>query len=190
MGWVMTRGRTGMTIVEVVVVIVILAIATGVIAPRLMTVGRDSALPAAERTRDLLSQAARRERFGNQQLMLAHDATRMTLSLRVRDQDENAAGEGAWRTDVLSAPVDVSRVVMEKVEAGTAVLPTGDWTLPLSGGEGRPAISITLLDGRTGARYVVELGGQAISAAVRKPEEATTDRSIDLDSRGLREDPW
>ena len=97
--------RRAFTMVELIVVVVILAIAAVAIVPKFSGTARQDADNSVERVAELLRMFAFRESLGSQQVALWRDPADGRIHLLVKDGMGDAEGTPDWRADRFAAPV-------------------------------------------------------------------------------------
>lgn len=194
-GW-----RRGFTFVELVIVIVILAIVTGMVVPRLFSWKSRQGELSVYAVAELLSAAAKRDTYSTQRAAVDFDATagRMKLmALRISNAGSFDPGGEEWIDDPLAPVASLEGVKVVSGLAGIADLDTKKFRVefPGAGGaEGRPGIALMLADD-AGQKWIVRLTSSATRAEVlpgtnvRALQTADPD-VIDLDASGRRDEPW
>lgn len=188
-----SRVARGFTLIELIVVVVLVAVVSGLIAPRVLDVGRRRTDEAARSVRNLLSIAAHRDAIGQQRLAIEHsdDPAALTLmSLRV------PAGEAdlRWAPDALVAPAPLDGLRVASVSLGGAALQSRGFRIEFPRHEPRQNIEIVLEEDpppRAGAprRFVVSLLAGSTQATL-DAEAARVPASIDLDGAGRGTSTW
>ncbi len=185
------------TLIEIIIAVIVLAILSATIVPRIQrAVGAEHEV-AVERVQDLLAMYAFRDATSSQQIALWQDPETGWLLLRVADRDPNATSEDGdaskfeWIDDPSTQPVALPRG-MELVDLmvdGSDVLGT-DWLIPTVPGGGRPSIEMHLVSGsvdtllRLDSNSVVPIRLDANSPPI------TVRESEDLDAYGTRGEKW
>jgi prepilin-type N-terminal cleavage/methylation domain-containing protein len=193
-----SRGRAvGFTIVELIVVIVILAVAAGLVAPRLMNLGGRQARADAQAVAEVLAIAARREDQTSQPVAVEFDAERNELRMMVFAPSEGTGGVPQWRTDRLAPAAVLRSTLIERAVSEGNELTGVRWRIELSQSSRRPAISVTLRDETHGDRWRVQLpaGSTQVIVTPASANDAMgamggVDGSIDLDRAGRGQDAW
>lgn len=200
--------------IEIIVVMVILAIAAGLIAPRFFGNDQRRAQADAESLRGLLTAAAELHADLGSRGVFAVDydpqARRVSLLRRTA-----AAKKGEWdfEPDRLLAPVDLERLaVAQMVLDGRVqtIKPEKGWRIEFDPSRPRPAVSLLLSMSAAGpstpsstvARdaqvWQIDLLGEQPSAALRERPAGTStadamlgaSESVDLDTAGAGDTPW
>ncbi|CAG1003630.1 hypothetical protein PHYC_03080 [Phycisphaerales bacterium] len=179
------------TIVEVIVVVVILGILVGAMAPRLAALTGREAQAAAGRVANLLSAAATRDLLTHQRIAVEFDGEASRLRLLVLSED----GE-MWKEDPLTPAVNLGEVKVTRATMESAMLDAMNWRVEFPQDQPRPALLLVLSGGRGGDTYRVEIASRASRAVVRAGENpsarevAELDGVVDLDARGMGEQAW
>lgn len=181
------------TMVELIVVVVILGIIAGVIAPRLAAGRRDGA-EAAERTRRVVSALGRRDLLTTMAIALEGDEAAVRLLVPAGDE-RNARDDEGWREDPLVPAAELAPLRIVSITANGTPLDARQWRIIADPGFPRPHIVAILADDRAGGAWRIELAPQAIeaSAARTSPEDRGAPRAdalVDLDASGGRDAPW
>jgi prepilin-type N-terminal cleavage/methylation domain-containing protein len=188
-------GVPAFTLVEMIVVIVILGILAGVMAPAVLRSSERLAEGEARAAQRLLTIAAERDALSSGPLAIEYSDRDAELRLLVRRGDSTE-----WRPDGLVLPVVFSNAKLAQCRADGRALPQSQWRIELSQVQARPAILLNIEarsrpSGRSNAAaraWQVWLAPDA-PAATRSSGSATlpaADRSIDLDANGKGEKAW
>ncbi|NUQ67753.1 MAG: type II secretion system protein [Phycisphaerales bacterium] len=157
--------RRAFSMIEVLVVILILAILAGVMAPRLATFTALRVEPTARRAGDVLSIAGRRDRLSSQRVAVdyADGVLRMLVLLPATD------GRGSeWREDPLAPPVDLGPVMLVSARLDGVELDTDQWRVELAAAGRRPSLTLLLSGPGEHDPWTVELAPEGASAEVRR----------------------
>ncbi len=188
------RSAGGFTIIELIVVIIILAVVAGLVAPRLMNLGGRQARADAQAVAEVLAIAARREDQTNQPVAIEFDADRNELRMLVFAPTQGSGGVAEWRTDRLAPAAVLRSTLIERAVSDGNDLSGTRWRIELTQTSRRPAISVTLRDETHGDRWRVQLpaGSTQVIVAPAGTNDAAgfADGSIDLDRAGRGQDAW
>lgn len=184
--------RSGFTLIELVVVLIMLTVVVGLAAPRMMQTQRRELDVTVERIADLLSIAAYRDAIGGRNVAIRFDEESRTLHLMVRE-----LGEGEWREDPMTPGVPLGNLHIEELTIGYAA-PAGPdreaWQVAFPAAEPRPAIVMMLQpDARNESlAWTIRLPAYATSAHVQRPGDPVPVGldPIDLDRAGLEDVAW
>jgi type II secretory pathway pseudopilin PulG len=181
---------SGFSVIEVIVVVVLLTVIAGVMAPRLSAFMGRQVRADAQAAGDLLSVAARRDVLTSQQIAVEFDAK--TSRLRLMTLRIDADGGGEWVEDSLAPPVRFNEAVLEAMSVdGVAMDPTA-WRVEFPQGSRRPSLDLKLAAPKGSERWRVALPTGAAQAIVRSGEDpiAVVDGTIDLDDAGQGTSTW
>jgi len=182
------------TLVEAIVVIVILTVLAGAIAPRLVSMSSRRARNNVNAIADLLGSAASRQELTSGRLAVSYDGeTRVltVLSLKATSGDSLHAGSTMWVQDVAISPVHVEDVEDKSVTFDFIPQDSKRWRMELQRARQRPALAIELTEPETGDLWHVILGAGAMRATVVAPGEALPqDMEVDLDRTRGSGDVW
>jgi prepilin-type N-terminal cleavage/methylation domain-containing protein len=188
------RARRGFTLIELVVVVLLLAIVTGLIAPRLLDLSRRRADETARSVRNLLSIAAYRDAVGQQRISLEYSQTDRTLALlTLRAPPEG--GAAAWLPDALIPPVALEGVSIRSAMLDGAALDPASWRVEFPRHQPRGSVELVLQSdaGVAGAGspslFVVSLLPSASEATLDAGAGAVP-VPIDLDASGMGTSTW
>lgn len=187
------------SLIELIVVIVLLTIVAGAIAPRLIASSGRQAEASVRSAAALLSTAAHRDAVGggDDSLAIVHDERAGTLSLETLRR-EKGSNKAEWKRDRFTRPVELNPARIRTALADGRELPRGDWRIEFGPGEQRPTIELIVEAeaGRDRRAWYLELLPydtaaklSAMSSSAAIPASASL-RSIDLDAEGKGESPW
>jgi hypothetical protein len=184
--------------IEVVVVILILAVVTGAIVPRLLRSTRRQTEQDAAAVRSLLSAVGARTALTSQRIAIELDEEARELRVLVRKVDGDAADFDAaetWASDPLIPGAPLTDI--ELVAASVAGVPVEarnfrvefDPSLP------RPAVSLLVAERSATSAWRIDLPAAAMRAFVYQTPRATVleplqGAQVDLDAAGFGDSPW
>lgn len=201
--------RAAFTLIELIVVIVILAVLAGAIAPSLLRSAERQVELEAQAAQRLLSIAAERDALSTEPLAIEYDDAAGELRLLVRRTDSTslagASGGADWRPDPLALTVVFANAKLGRALADGRPLPRQRWRVAFSQVETRPALALEIEPKsarQSSGRNNAPAGGWQVllppdaSAASRvgsggsRGPALASDRSIDLDLAGKGQKPW
>lgn len=189
------RRAKGFTLIELMVVLVILGIVAGVIAPRLLSGASRSAEADVRKAAELISAAGRRDTLTSQQLAIDFDGTTFRLMvLHLPSAADAARGLPAeWIRDSLNMPVEIKDAKLVSVSADGAELDPRRFRVEFLQSGVRPAVLMVFsqLDDRSS--WTVSLPTGAFRARIISGEDrlaALDQTTVDLDLAGRAEEPW
>lgn len=203
-GWARTTATTGgaprgFTLFEAVVVIVLLAVLTGVIVPRLASPSARRASVEVDRVVQLLSSAASREQLTMQRVGInaAGDDRgdrefHTVLSVVRYTPDARLTGGGAWSADPLLPTAGLEVLSIVSVTSDGASLDPSRFRVEFRAAEPRPELVIVLEDpaSEPRRRWTIVLSPGATRARVVEGSAGQGDTdTLDLD-RGAGGTPW
>lgn len=196
--------RRGLTVVEVLVVCIIIALLAGLVVPRLGNMGARRAEVEAKGLAALLSAAAQRDAMSSQAYAVGFEPGTSTVTLLAFREAEDPTQQGSWAP----APWQTALVLSEAEIRGVAVdgqpigAPTSDghvgaWRAEFFPSQPRPRISVLLTARSAPDQYAwqVDLGSTQAMAALKPLASAAAwapgdPEVVDLDALGMREEPW
>jgi prepilin-type N-terminal cleavage/methylation domain-containing protein len=187
----------GFTLVELIVVLVLMAVITGVIAPRLVSGASRSAEADVRRAAEILSAAGRRDTLTSQQIAIDFDSQSSQLKLLVlRMPSAIDAARGAapeWIDDPMTMHVELKDVKLLSAAADGAALDPGKFRIEFRQSGVRPSVLLTFGQSEDRPAWTVSLPPGAFRAKVTAGEDRFADveqTAIDLDRSGKAEEPW
>jgi prepilin-type N-terminal cleavage/methylation domain-containing protein len=180
------------TMIELIVVVVILAIAAVMVVPRFSGTARQDADNGIERVAELVRLFAYREAMGSQQVALWRDGTDGRIHLLVKDRDPAAEGEAPdWRPDRFAAPVTLpDGVEVAEVRVDDARVDPLEWLVASVPGGDRPKVEIRLVGHGLDSTVSLPTGSpSAVRVDVDKPLPFAR-FPIDLERQGRGDEPW
>jgi len=181
------RPRSGFTLIELIVAVVIIGVLSGVVIPRVMQRSTSAESRETERVAQLLSAMANRESLSSQQVQLTWDADASRLEVLTPSAE---AADNTMRADRLIPGVTLELLSMTEATAGSQELRGEEWVFQTSPGLPRPLLTL-LLEARSGRSWTIMLEPQGTVARVfagDEPKEVL--QSIDLDEEGMRDQAW
>ncbi|MEO1131056.1 MAG: prepilin-type N-terminal cleavage/methylation domain-containing protein, partial [Planctomycetota bacterium] len=138
--------RSAFTLIELIVVVVLLGVLAGLVAPRLLTTERRRAEATVTDLTSMLSVVARRDALGNSRMALEYDAERGTVKLDTLRVEGERFGtrQTAWRPDPLTPRVELEGI--EITETRVDGYSTGEkwWRIEFAPGVPRPLIELVV----------------------------------------------
>ncbi len=205
-----TRAAHAFTLIELIVVIVILAVMSGLVVPRFISNDRRRAEAEVRALAGMLSLVAQRDALGNHQMAMSYEAISSSVRLDTRrrigptDRRSGAnADEGQWHPDPLLSEVKLS--ACELIETRFDGRPADDrsWRIEFApGGSGVPRPLIELVVAQRGSKrearpaWLIELIPSAPESSVITADPRTgaavgrAQASIDLDRLGRSDVAW
>lgn len=186
-------GRPAFTLIELITVVVILAVLSSLVVPRVINWDERRAESGVQQVADVLSGAARRHLFSTQRLAIDFaDGRLRVLTLRLRDPGSFSTNDQTWLEDPLTPGIQLTDLELIEASADGRALPAGRFRVELPAAEPRPEIVLRLAmaSGRNRREWIVHLPPTADRAAVTTDDDAVFDARLDLDRAGLRDEPW
>ncbi|GMV25631.1 MAG: hypothetical protein AMXMBFR58_16620 [Phycisphaerae bacterium] len=188
-------GVRAFTLVELIVVLVILAIMAGVIAPRLASGASRAAESEVHKAAELISAAGRRDTLTSQQLAIDHDGQSLRLmKLQMPSAADAARGvPPEWVVDPLALPVEFENARIVSASADGAELNPERFHIEFRQAGQRPSVVIVLAQATGTSSWTVSLTPGAFRARITSGEDRFADMditSVDLDLAGKAEEPW
>lgn len=189
------------TLLEMLVVLMILAIAAGVAIPRLSDADARRARSTVDRIAALLSVVAQRQALAAEPILIEHNAEENTLRFLVQRQagwDTTIAKnpEDRWRTDPLVPAVKLGDLAITAATFDGYRFDDQTFRYAFAPSSTRPTILLQTArldrERQPIESWTIQLRPQAASPVVTGPGfPATTDFApIDLDAQGLSEVAW
>jgi prepilin-type N-terminal cleavage/methylation domain-containing protein len=190
-----TRHARAFTLIELVVVLIILGVVSGIIAPRLLSGSSRAAEADVRKVAELVSAAGRRDTMTSQQIAIDYDGTEFSLLvLRMPTAADAARGiPPTWVRDQLSMPVQLQDAVLSSVSIDGAELDPSRFRIEFLQRGQRPSVVMLFGQTRGPATWTVSLSTGSFRANVFGGEDrdaAMDVTSIDLDLAGKGEEPW
>lgn len=180
--------RAGFSLMEAMVVVMILAIMSMVVVPRLNAMVQRPARQSAILVGDFLTSVAQRDALSSQPMAIEFNASQRRLSLLVP-----ASTPGQWRQDTVIQPIDLGEAFLEDATADGAMLDPEQFRVEFRVGEARPLIEMAISDDRARGGegpYHVRLTPDSPRAVVEGVSARDDSDREDLDAEGKGEQPW
>lgn len=179
---------------EVIVVIVILAIAAGIVLPRALSDPGRSVKARAEGVAELLSALARRDAMLSQPLALVRDGEAGVLRGEVLRR-ATGSKQARWERDLLLPEAELIGAQLVSVRADGAELDLEGLRIEMDQYQPRRALILVLVDESGQNPWSVELPASALQATVRSGDarRSSIDASAeveDLDATGREKTAW
>ena len=174
--------RRAFSMIEVLVVILILAVMAGAIAPRLVSFTALRVAPTARQVGDVLSVAGRRDRLTSQRVAIDYaDHTLRMLILRPA-----ADGVGSeWADDPLAQTVNLGPVELVSARLDGAELDADQWRVELATTGRRPLLTLLLAAPDGHDPWTVELAPESAAAEIRRgwSTDALAGKAVELEEQ-------
>jgi type II secretory pathway pseudopilin PulG len=196
--------RRGLTIVEVIVVCIIIALLAGLVVPRLGNLSARRAEVEARGLTALLSAAAQRDAMSSQAYAVAFDPGSSTVTLLAYREADDPAQQGGWtpapwQPALMLAEAEIRGIAVDGQPIGTPS--TGSsvsaWRAEFRPSQPRPRVSVLLTARAAPDQYAwqVDLGSTQAMAVLKPLASAAAwapgdPELVDLDAQGMREEPW
>lgn len=182
----------GFTIIELLVVMVVLAIAAVAVVPRFMSTARQEADIAVDRVAEIMRLFAYRESMSSQQVGIWRDPATGRIQLLVMDinpSEPDAAPD--WRPDRFAAPVVLpDEVSVVDVRVNDQPRRTDEFMIASVPGAQRPKIEMHLVGSGVDATLILPPGSPSVVRADADREAPLVRGPIDLDRAGRDQEPW
>ena len=181
--------RRAFTLLEIIIVIIMIAIMSSIILPRLSGTRNREFTLTVERVADVVLMYAHRNATSNQPAALQYNSELKEFSLLTKIEEE---GERYWDFDALANPIRLPSWIDQdalSIYVDGDLTDTSQWPITSSPGEARPLIEIMLQWENRSA--VISLAPHAIGPRVwldgrgREPL-----MPIDLDAQGRGQEEW
>jgi prepilin-type N-terminal cleavage/methylation domain-containing protein len=185
--------RTGFTLLELMVVVVILAVMATLVVPRFTASTRRSFDLAVDQVADLLVVFAQRDNVGSAPVGLQLDPERRRLSVMVLHRLDDDGNTAEWRTDALVPPVtllDVLDLDALVVYADGEPVDVRTYPLAQTPGEDRPTIEIALRTHDEEHATMLRLLPHGVAPERLESLAFASRTPIDLDGAGRSREDW
>lgn len=184
--------RAAFTLIELIVVVVVLAIAATAIIPKFAGTARQEADNAADRVAELMRLFAFRQSMGAQQVALWRDGSDGRIHLLVKDIDpENPEAPAQWRPDRFAAPVALpAGLEVTDVRVNDQRVDAEEWNIATGPGGERPKVELRVAGQGVDATLVLPPGSPSVVRVDAGRPEPFARAPIDLDRAGREREPW
>jgi prepilin-type N-terminal cleavage/methylation domain-containing protein len=184
--------RGGFTLIELIVVIVVLAIASVAIVPKFTGTARQEADNAVDQVAEIMRLFAYRQSLGSQQVAIWRDGADGRIYLLVKDGNpEDPTAPAEWRTDRFAAPVSLPPGVdIEDVRSNDQRVDPTEWTIASTPGGDRPKIEVRIVGQGIDSTVVLPTGSPSVVRVDADKPAPFARAPIDLDRSGRDREPW
>lgn len=183
---------------EMVVVVLLIGVVGGMIAPRMMRSERRLAERECEEVRRVLSIAASRSALSGQGILVSYDSRERMLNVYVLARVETTSGsKNQWETDRLILPVRLEALAFRRGSADQQGLGASGWSVVFPTGEPRPMmwLSFSPASEPENTGWQIELMPDETGATKRRMTESSRASAaglfrIDLDATNQGERAW
>lgn len=183
--------NSGFTIVEVIVVMVVLAVLAGAMAPRLTSSAGRRARVEARAIERTLSAAAMRDAMSSQRVALEFDGSSLR-ALAYGATGEDPEADRVWRVDPLIPEARLTELSLAGGAADLERLSGQGFRIEFPRTGRRPDIDLRLIDSR-GLVWRAALRSGAMRAVAGRESDVTPAAAasiVDLDETGQGRRPW
>ena len=186
--------RSGFTLIEVIVVVIVIGLLATVLVPRLTSTRKQRFELFTSQVSDLLMMYAQRDNLGRRPIGLRVDTSSTPPTMQVVVRQEDATNSQDWTRDVSIRPVKLPEFVRADdivLFADGEVVNIINWTLGHVPGENRPAIEVTIRDDQNQYESTLTLSSYGISPQRRgEYRAAARAQQVDLDAEGRSQEEW
>ncbi len=187
-----TAPHRAFTLLELILVVLLLAVLAGAIAPRLAGQRTRTLRQEADGLARLLSAAAQRDALSSERIALYYTEESGSVALLRYQHDADPAG---WFVDDLVSPAPLVRLELVEAVAAQRTLDDEQWLVEFPPDTSRPELAFLLRDPADDTAWQVGLGGFSASASIERTDgrrriEIGPSDSIDLDAIGEGAQPW
>src|SRR4051812_37381853 len=184
------RDGRGFTMIEVIVVVVILAVLAGAMAPRLLSMTGREVRASAQAAGDLFSVAARRDVLTSQRVAVDYDADHSRIRLMTLAPSATSTAP-EWHEDVLMPAVNLGNTQVLAASIDGVPMDPKLWRVEFPQGSRRPVVELTFANSKGKDCWTVTLPSTSDTATVQAGEvRVQADSSIDLDASGAGSVAW
>ena len=189
--------RRAFTLIEVIVAVVILAVLSAMIVPRLTRTTKAEHENAVAKMSDLLSMFAFRDATSSKQIALWQDPETGWFSMLTKDRDPLTTSEDGerskyeWVTDIRLSPVALPRgMELVGLSIDDVEVSGSDWLIPSVPGGGRPSVEMHLLSGLIDTVLRLDSNSMVPTRLDTGGTAVQTREALDLDQYGTRDEKW
>lgn len=195
--------RPAFTLIELIVVMILIGIVAGTVAPRMAGMSRRRAQAEAQDVADLLQSAAQRQGVSRRGCAIDWDEERGTLLLTTRSatvRRRSVTRSEVFEEDLLTRPVYLNDLAIEDITLDSASPASDDaWRIVFEPGGQRPEVRLTLRGDAAATeslRWLITVPPMGTRVALERLAEGaratatTTEPYLDLDALGMGEQPW
>ena len=188
----LSNAARAFTLVEIIVVVVILAIAAMAVVPKFMSTAKQEADIAVDKVGELMRLFAYRQALSSQQVAIWRDGADGRIQLLVKDiVGDDAESEREWRGDRFAAPVRLpAGVDVTDVRMNDQRMRNDEWLLASVPGGLRPKIEIRIAGNGVDATLVLPTGSASVVRVDEGREAPFVRVPIDLYQAGRDQEPW
>ena len=191
--FITARVARAFTMLEVLVTVLIIAIMTTLIVPRIAGNDVRSFKLAVEQVSDLLMMYAQHETLGQKIVGLYHNLDDNSLQLMLLDSQELAGRTGQWQRDPLVKPVSFPRFMFDtdiEIYADGERFDATQEPLTNEPGKDRPTINIILRGAGENASITLYPYGVSPEVVSSYSDTSTGRVPVDLDTSGRSREDW
>ena len=185
------RVRSGFSLVEVIIVVMILSVLSGLIIPRMVGIASSKERQVVMTAADLLSAFAYRDSIASGSAAIEYDGGNRSLILLGARGGNRKDGPLTWQRDPLAPVVRFPEYIDIRALADEELLPETNWSITARDDGTRPTIQFQISGNKIEA--TISLPRWAQSPYVVESDALTVPRlpdAIDLDATGQGRDTW
>ena len=184
-------GRRGFTLVEVIIVVMILSVLSGLIIPRMVGIASSKERLVVSTAADLLSAFAYRDSISSGSAAIEYDGSNRNLFLLGARGGNSEDEPLTWQRDPLAPVVRIPEYIDVRALSDGELLPETSWSITAREDGTRPEIRLQITGNKIEA--TVSLPTWAQSPYVVESDALTVPKipdAIDLDAIGQGRDTW
>jgi len=180
------------TLIELIVVVLIVTILAGLIAPRVLDSARRQAEAEAESVARVISAAAQKDALSPRTVGVSYDGESHRLEVVVLEYVDDRA---VWRADPLVEPAELGACELAAATADGAPLDGRGWLLAFPPSQARATLSLLVYSSGAERGWQIDLEPEATAARLapaggQRAITPVASRAIDLDDAGRGDEPW